>query len=58
MIHSEPAINSTTMRTPNASAMTLLVLSAPVVMCRKDQMHADLTLLGQSAEPDYKRTGW
>jgi hypothetical protein len=43
MIHSEPPINSTTTKTPNASAMTLLVLSAAVVMCRKNhQMHADL----------------
>ena len=27
MIHNEPPISSTTMRTPNASAITLLVLT-------------------------------
>ena len=37
MIHNEPAmIRSITIRTPNASAMTLLTLSGPVVMCRKN----------------------
>ena len=35
MIHSEPATTRITMSTPNASASTLLVLSGPVVMCRK-----------------------
>ena len=36
MIHSEPPITRTTISTPNASAITLLVLSGPVVMCRKN----------------------
>jgi hypothetical protein len=36
MIHSEPATTRKTIRTPNASARTLLVLSGPVVMCRKN----------------------
>ena len=35
MIQSDPAITRKTMRMPNASASTLLVLSGPVVMCRK-----------------------
>jgi hypothetical protein len=35
MIQSDPPITSSTIRTPNASASTLLVLSGPVVMCRK-----------------------
>ena len=35
MIQSEPAITSATIRTPNASASTLLVLSGAVLMCRK-----------------------
>jgi hypothetical protein len=36
MIQSDPAISRMTIRTPKASASTLLVLSAPVVMCRKN----------------------
>ena len=36
MIHSEPPTTSATMSTPNASASTLLVLSGPVPMCRKN----------------------
>ncbi len=36
MIHSEPPITRNTISKPNASASTLLVLSAPVVMCRKN----------------------
>ena len=36
MIHSEPTTTRITMSTPNASASTLLVLSGPVVMCRKN----------------------
>jgi hypothetical protein len=36
MIQSEPAITSATMSTPKASARTLLVLSGPVVMWRKN----------------------
>lgn len=35
MIHSEPAMINRTIRTPNASAMTLLLLSGPVVMWMK-----------------------
>jgi hypothetical protein len=35
MIHNDPAATMITMSTPNASASTLLVLSGPVVMCRK-----------------------
>ena len=35
MIQSDPATTRVTMSTPNASASTLLVLSGPVVMCRK-----------------------
>jgi hypothetical protein len=35
MIHSEPAITTATISTPNASASTLFVLSGPDVMCRK-----------------------
>ena len=35
MIQSEPTTTKNTMRMPNASASTLLVLSGPVVMCRK-----------------------
>ena len=34
MIQSDPPITSTTIRTPKASANTLLVLSGPVVMWR------------------------
>ncbi len=36
MIQTEPPISSTTNRTPKASAMTLLMLSGPVVMWRKN----------------------
>ncbi len=36
MIHIEPATTTNTMSTPKASASTLLVLSGPVVMCRKN----------------------
>jgi hypothetical protein len=36
MIYSEPATTRITMSTPNASASTSLVLSGPVVMCRKN----------------------
>jgi hypothetical protein len=36
MIHSEPAISSTTMRTPNASGTRLLMLSGPVMMGQTD----------------------
>jgi len=36
MIHSDPPTTKVTMSTPNASASTLLVLSGPVVMCRKN----------------------
>src|SRR3982074_34494 len=36
MIHSDPPISRMTIRTPKASASTLLVLSGPVVMCRKN----------------------
>jgi hypothetical protein len=43
MIQSEPPITSMTINTPNASARMLLVLSAPVVMCREEhQVHAHL----------------
>jgi hypothetical protein len=35
MIHGEPTISSITIRTPNASAITLLVLSGPGVMWMK-----------------------
>src|SRR6266446_2548072 len=35
MIQSDPPITRSTIRTPNASASTVLVLSGPVVMCRK-----------------------
>jgi hypothetical protein len=36
MIHMVPATTTKTMRTPKASASTLLVLSGPLVMCRKN----------------------
>ena len=36
MIHSEPPSSRMTMRIPKANAITLLVLSGPVVMCRKN----------------------
>ncbi len=36
MIHIEPATTTNTMSTPKASASTLLVLSGPVVTCRKN----------------------
>src|SRR5258708_33227988 len=36
MIQSDPPITRNTIRTPNASASTLLVLLGPVVMCRKN----------------------
>jgi hypothetical protein len=36
MIHIVPATTTNTMRTPKASASTLLVLSGPLVMCRKN----------------------
>jgi hypothetical protein len=36
MIHSEPDMISVTMSRPKESAMTLLVLSRPVLMCRKN----------------------
>lgn len=36
MIHIEPATTTKTMSTPKASARTLLVLSGPLVMCRKN----------------------
>ena len=36
MIHSEPPITRITISRPKASAITLLVLSGPVVMCRKN----------------------
>src|SRR5665213_951989 len=42
MIHSEPAISRKTMSTPKASASTLLVLSGPVVMWRKNTMYTHL----------------
>ena len=35
MIHNEPPITTKTIKSPKASANTLLVLSGPVVMCRK-----------------------
>ncbi|MGY3423440.1 hypothetical protein ACVWZW_003915 [Bradyrhizobium sp. F1.13.4] len=35
-IHIVPAITTNTMRTPKASASTLLVLSGPLLMCRKN----------------------
>ena len=35
-IHIVPATTTNTMRTPKASASTLLVLSGPLVMCRKN----------------------
>ena len=44
MIQSDPTIRRKTIKTPNASASTLLTLSGPVVMCRKKtQVHADLS---------------
>src|SRR5665213_2934988 len=52
MIHSEPPITSTTMRTPNASAMTLLVLSGPVVMCRKNTRCTPICAIAR-APPEY-----
>lgn len=43
MIQMDPPITRKTMSTPNASARTLLVLSGPVVMCRKkNKVHAHL----------------
>jgi len=43
MIQSELPIRRTTISTTNASAISLLVLSGPVVMCGKNyQMHAHL----------------
>ena len=36
MIHIVPATTTNTMRTPKASASTLLVLSGPLVICRKN----------------------
>ena len=36
VIHIVPATTTNTMRTPKASASTLLVLSGPLVMCRKN----------------------
>ena len=36
MMNSEPATTRNTMSTPKASAITLLVLSGPVVMWRKN----------------------
>ena len=43
MIHSEPPITSTTIRMPNASAITLLVLSGPGRNVQEEhQMHAHL----------------
>ena len=36
MIQSDPPTMSMAMRTPKASASTLLVLSGPVLMCRKN----------------------
>src|ERR1700722_1047578 len=51
MIHTEPAITSKTMSTPNASASTLLVLSGPVVMCRKKTRCTPIWAMARTARP-------
>src|SRR5262245_57805756 len=64
MIHSEPATTRNTMRMPNASASTLLVLSGPVVMCRKKtRVHTHLRdgehdkAERDAGRPDQRRVG-
>src|SRR5262245_30170456 len=51
MIHSDPATTMVTMSTPNASASTLLVLSGPVVMCRKNTRWTPIWAMARTARP-------
>src|SRR6476661_10500821 len=51
MIHMEPATTTKTMSTPNANARTLLVLSGPVVMCRKKTRWIPIWAMASTARP-------
>ena len=50
MIQIEPAATRSTMRMP-ASARTLLVLSGPVVMCRKNTRCTPIWAIARTASP-------
>src|SRR6476661_2226125 len=51
MIHMEPATTTKTMSAPHASARTLLVLSGPVVMCRKNTRCTPIWAIASTASP-------
>ena len=51
MIQIEPAATRSTMRMPSASARTLLVLSGPVVICRKNTRCTPIWATARTAKP-------
>ena len=51
MIQSEPATTTVTISMPKASASTLLVLSDPVVMCRKNTRWTPIWAMARTASP-------
>ena len=52
MIHSEPPTTSITISTPKASASTLLMLSGPVVMCRKNTRCTPICAIASTDQRD------
>src|SRR6185369_3628483 len=50
-IHIVPATTTNTMRTPKASASTLLVLSGPLVMCRKNTRWMPIWAIASTTSP-------
>src|ERR1700730_7204593 len=51
MIKSDPTTTRATISTPNASAITLLVLSGPVVTCRKNTRWIPICAIARTVRP-------
>src|SRR5882757_9418856 len=51
MIRSDPTTTRATINTPNASAITLLVLSGPVVTCRKNTRWMPICAIASTVRP-------
>src|SRR3984893_1920248 len=51
MIKSDPTTTRATISTPNASAITLLVLSGPVVTCRKNTKWIPICAMARTVKP-------